>query len=113
MTQLKINVIILLLTLMVNNFCHSQQTISGYMYCSESEKIFFTFEERREDTLFIYYLAAFALDKTDTLNFNNYFYVNEFISGTITKDINYFLENINPKTARKQQPNKKYITISI
>jgi hypothetical protein len=29
------------------------------------------------------------------------------------KGFNYLCENINPKTARKQQPNKKYITISI
>jgi hypothetical protein len=34
-------------------------------------------------------------------------------SELLRKSLKNLLENINPKTARKQQPNKKYITISI
>lgn len=90
MTQLKINVILLLITFMINSFCYSQ-TILGYMY-SDNKNVFFAFEERRRDTLLIYSLAALSFNKTDTLKINNYFYLNDFHSGTITKDINYFID---------------------
>lgn len=92
MTQLKINVIQLLITFMINNFCYSQ-TVLGYIYSnpSDNENVF-TFEERRGDSLLIYSLMAITLNRTDTLMFNNYFYLNNIHSGTITKDIDYFID---------------------